>query len=186
MEFQINFRKFTEADIPSKVRWINDSGVNRFLHYDIPINEAKTLEWYHKKKDDPTRADYVIEVIDAGKAILIGLIGLLNIDHKNRKAEFYMTIGEKDYSGKGIGTAAATNFFDFSFREYNLNKIYCYIEVDNIAANKQGEKSGFKREGLLREDLIHRGRIVDRYFYGVLREEFYNEVSSGLLHLQRD
>jgi diamine N-acetyltransferase len=59
-----------------------------------------------------------------------------------------------------------------SLNTYNLNKIYLYTEVENIAAQKLFEKVGFKKEGLLREDLIYKGRKIDRFVYGLIVEEY--------------
>lgn len=173
MAWQIVFRKFAEADIPNKVRWINDPEVNRFLHYDLPLTEEKTFAWYLQKKEDASRADYVIEVIEEGKTIPIGLIGLLNIDLRNRKAEYYMAVGDKNYRGKGLATAASAQFFRQCFRQFGLNKICGFTEPGNLPPQRMIEKLGFKKEGLLREDLLLNGRALDRYAYGLLKREFY-------------
>lgn len=94
----ISIRKFKEEDIPYKVKWINDERNNKYLHYDLPLREDKTLEWYNKIKDRNDRADFTITYDNEP----VGLIGLLNIDHNNKKAEYYICIGEDSYKGKGI------------------------------------------------------------------------------------
>ncbi|HLP59536.1 MAG TPA: GNAT family protein [Candidatus Deferrimicrobium sp.] len=172
MAQQIALRKFAEADIPNKVRWINDPEVNRYLHYDVPLTEEKTHAWYLQKKADAGRSDYVIEAIAEGKPIPVGLVGLLNIDSKNRKAEFYIAVGEKGHWGKGVAAAASTLFIRQCFRQYGLNKIYCFTETGNLSAQRLFEKLGFKKEGSLREDLIHNGQVLDRFAYGLLKREF--------------
>ena len=35
----VNIRPFTENDILNKVRWINDCENNKFLHYELPLDE---------------------------------------------------------------------------------------------------------------------------------------------------
>ena len=46
----VNIRPFTENDILNKVRWINDCENNKFLHYELPLDEDKTRAWFHKNK----------------------------------------------------------------------------------------------------------------------------------------
>lgn len=168
---EIKIRKFQETDIPYKVRWINDDENNRFLHYDLPLEENKTLLWFNSIKDREDRADFTITYKDAP----VGLIGLINIDNKNRKGEYYIAIGEKNYKGKGIATVASELLIMESLNTYNLNKIYLYTEVENIAAQKLFEKVGFKKEGLLKEDLIYKGRKIDRFVYALIIEEYINK-----------
>lgn len=164
----MSIRKFEEKDIPYKVKWINDESNNKYLHYDLPLREDKTLVWFRTVMDRTDRADYTITY--GGEPV--GLIGLLNIDRKNRKAEYYICIGERQYKRKGIAYTATKILLDYAYNELSLNKIYLYTEIDNISAQKLFEKVGFKKEGLLREDLIYNGRKIDRYVYGLLVQDY--------------
>lgn len=175
MSYDINLRWFNKKDIGKKVEWINNDKVNRFLHYDLPLDKDRTLNWYNKRINDSNRCDFTIEVIDNDTNIPVGLIGLINIDRSNKKAEFYITIGETNYWGKGIASKAAYDFIDYSFKKYDLNKIYLYTEEKNKSAQRLFENIGFKQEGLLKDDLIYMGKKIDRYIYGLLRDDFYNE-----------
>ncbi|MCP4156513.1 MAG: GNAT family N-acetyltransferase [bacterium] len=173
MNHKIILRKFEETDVSDKVKWINDSEINQYLHYELPLCEVKTKAWYHRTKEDKKRADYMIDVMEENTPVPVGLIGLLEIDNKNRKAEFYITLGNRAYWGKGIAAKASTQFIDTCFRQYDLNKIYLYTETGNEAAQRLFEKVGFKKEGLLREDLIQDKKNIDRYYYGLLKSEFF-------------
>lgn len=166
----IHLRKFNETDIPYKVKWINDPENNRYLHYDLPLREDKTFEWYKKNKDRSDRADYTI-IYNNERA---GLIGLLNIDDRNRKAEYYICLGGKKYKGKGIAYKATIELIKLAHTKFNLQKIYLFTEKDNIAAQKLFEKVGFEKEGLLKNDLIYNGRKIDRYIYGLDVNAFIN------------
>ena len=77
---EIKIRKFQQDDIPYKVKWINDTDNNQFLHYDLPLREDKTLLWFNSVRDRTDRADFTITY----NGEPAGLIGLLNIDNKNR------------------------------------------------------------------------------------------------------
>ena len=101
-ERTIRIRKFEKRDIPKKVEWINNPENNRFLHYDIPLSVEKTEQWFDRHFGEDSRFDAVIEV----NGIPIGTIGLLNIDKKNNKAEYYIAMGETSYKGKGFAREA--------------------------------------------------------------------------------
>lgn len=165
---EIKIRKFQEDDIPYKVKWINDTDNNQFLHYDLPLREDKTLLWFNSIKDRTDRADFTITY----NGEPAGLIGLLYIDNKNRKAEYYITLGGSEFKGKGIATIASKLLIEESYHNYNLNKIYLYTEVENKSAQRLFERIGFIKEGLLKEDLIQEGRKVDRFIYGLFVEEY--------------
>lgn len=165
---KITLRKFNATDIPNKVRWINDESNNTYLHYDLPLEIEKTEKWFEAVKERTDRYDAVIEV--DGEPV--GLIGLLNIDEKNKKAEYYITIGERSYKGKRIGHVASQLLLKYAFEELVLNKVYLNVDAENIVACKLYEKVGFRCEGIFEEDLLHRGKMVDRKRYAVLRKRW--------------
>lgn len=165
---EIAIRKFKEEDIPYKVKWINDNENNKYLHYDLPLREDKTLVWFKSIEERKDRIDYTI-TYDGEPA---GLIGLLNIDYKNKKAEYYICLGGEKFKGKGIANIAFDLFIKESYQSFKLNKIYLYTEVENISAQRLFERIGFVKEGLLKHDLIQNGLKVDRYVYGLFVEEY--------------
>ena len=59
---KVTIRKFEERDVADKIRWINDERNNQFLHYDLPLEYKKTVEWFRRVKDRTDRFDGVIEV----------------------------------------------------------------------------------------------------------------------------
>ncbi len=167
-EDNIVVRGFTIDDVPDKVEWINNTVNNKYLHYDLPLETEKTRKWYIKNKDREDRIDAVIEV----DGIPIGLIGLLQIDKKNKKAEFYICIGKSQYRGKGIALKASRMLVNYGFNKLLLNKIYLFTEVENKPAQNLFSKIGFKEEGILLNDLIYMDRKVDRYVYGLLSKDW--------------
>ena len=138
------------------------------LHYDLPLEYDKTVTWWEKAKNLNNRLDAVIEY----NGIPVGLIGLLNIDNVNRKAEYYICIGEKEYKGRGIARKASELLLTYSFNELDLNRIFLYTEEENLSAQKLFEKLGFQKEGLIKQDLIYNKRLVNRYLYAMLKEGY--------------
>ncbi len=164
----IQIRKFYRTDIPKKVEWINNPENNQFLHYDIPLSIEKTEIWFDSHLGDTTRYDAVIEV----DGVPVGTIGLLNIDYKNSKAEYYIAMGETIFKGKGVAKQASKLLLKYGFEELELNRIFLFTEIDNTGAQKLFEQIGFIKEGILKQDIFSRGKYVDRYTYGYLKKDW--------------
>lgn len=171
---KISIRRFDECDIKNKVKWINDPRNNTFLHYDLPLEYEKTLNWWRNVRERTDRFDAVIEV----DGIPCGLIGLLGIDCINQKAEYYISMGEVSFKGKGIATRASKMLLEYAFGELGLNRVYLFTEVDNILAQRLFEKVGFIREGKMNSDLFFKGKFVDRYVYGINKADYFSRKKS--------
>ena len=161
-------REFEEKDIPLKVEWINNPDNNKFLHYELPARVDKTINWFHQK-DNTNRIDSTIEY----NGIPVGVIGLLQIDRVNSKAEYYITIGETSYKGKGIATKATKAILDYGFNTLNLHKIYLTVDSENAIAKKLYKKTGFQCEGYFVDDLFfdRKSEYIDRERYAIIQEK---------------
>lgn len=179
----VAIRKFEERDIPSKVRWINDEANNRYLHYELPLEEEKTLVWFRGNQNREDRYDAVIEW--AGEPV--GVIGLLSIE--DGQAEYYITLGEERAKGRGVARQASMLLLEYAFRERGLRRVYLYTEVENLSAQRLFERCGFRRTGLAPKSAVNRGRVVDRYSYELLRADFLQRrdvenISTPILFLE--
>lgn len=163
-------RRFEKSDVPNKVRWINDEQNNKYLHYELPLREDKTMEWFENNRDRTDRYDAVIEL--SGKPV--GIIGLLDI--RNGEAEYYITVGEQYAKDKGVASHATLQLFDYAFNQLKLSRIKCYTEVENVSAQGLFEKCGFVRTGLIKNSAVNRGKAVDRYSYVITREGYKSNV----------
>ncbi len=158
-------KKFEEKDISLKIEWINNPINNKFLHYNLPLKLDKTIEWFRKKNNNK-RIDCIIEY----RGVPVGVIGLLEIDKVNFKAEYYITVGENLYKNKGIATKATKAIIDYGFNALGLHKIYLNVDAKNEVARKLYEKTGFKLEGYFKDDLFceNKGEFIDRARYAII------------------
>lgn len=157
----VKLRKFQEQDVPNKVKWINDAENNQYLHYELPLLEEKTVEWFRKIEGRADRYDAVIEYDE----VPVGIIGLLGV--QDGRAEYYITIGEKEYKGRGIAKEATELLLQYAFINLKLKEVYLYTEEENIGAQKLFEKCGFEKQYLEKDSAINRGKLVNRYFYKI-------------------
>ncbi len=106
----------------------------------------------------------------------IGYLSLKNIDQLNKKAEWSGIVIDPHYSGKGYATAAAKLFLKFVFEEWNMNRIYGYWLEENAASLKMAKKTGFKVEGLLKENVFKNNRYHNVYICSLLKKEYYENI----------
>lgn len=166
MASYVAIRAFTEDDIPNKVRWINDPANNKYLHYDLPLEINKTRDWFLNNKGRTDRFDAVITY----DGTPVGVIGLLSIE--DGSAEYYITLGEKEYLHRGIAKKASELLLDYAFENLFLQKVFLYTEIENLGAQELFERCGFVRFGIAKESATNRGRSVDRYYYEISRDRY--------------
>lgn len=168
-------RDFRLEDVPLKVKWINDGDNNQFLHYDIPLSVDETENWFRNKAEN--RIDCMIEY----RGIPVGIIGLLNIDYMNHKAEYYITIGDISYKRKGIATKATELIIKYGFLDLNLKKIYLNVDEDNEIACKLYEKAGFALEGRFEKDMFFKGEWINRRRYAIINKQINDGINILIL-----
>ena len=168
----VRLRGYEKSDADALVRWFSDEEVTDFLGpTEYPVTRAKqeaVIERVTSGGDSREKA-FAIETL-AGTAI--GDCGLRMIDWVNRKAELFITIGEKSYWGKGHGTDAVRILLRLAFDKLNLHRVYLTTLATNARALRCYEKCGFKQEGLSRESSFVAGRYVDVVRMGVLRADY--------------
>lgn len=101
----------------------------------------------------------------------IGTCGLYSHRDVYRSWEFRILIFSPDHIGKGIGTEATRLTVDYAFRRLNAHRVWLGVHSDNIGAIKCYEKVGFKREGVLRDEVFTYGKYWDAVRMGILETD---------------
>jgi RimJ/RimL family protein N-acetyltransferase len=176
-------RRFTRRDIGSLTEAVQAS---------LPaLNEW--LPWAHPgyKRDDA--ANYVRDSLEAWKegraydfAIRkrgearrhIGNISVWPVSRLTRTGEIGYWIRTDDTSN-GIATEATAAIVKMAFDDLGYHKLVLRIALGNRQSERVAEKLAFSREGVLREELLIRGRWVDHTLFSLLDRE-YDEASQRL------
>src|SRR5699024_1692830 len=119
--------------------------------------EEKTLIWFNNIKNKRSRLDLTILYHDEP----VGLIGLLDINHENKEAEYYVCMGDSQFKGKGIASQATRLLIMLAHEQLKLESIYLYTEIENKSAQKLFEKSGFIQEKKITEDIFYNNKHID-------------------------
>ncbi len=101
----------------------------------------------------------------------IGVITHSEID-RSQKTEIDIIIAEEKNTSKGYGADALYALSKYLFEEQNVNRIWLEVRENNPRALKCYLKAGFKREGILKESDLFKGKYVDCIILGLLRKEF--------------
>ena len=166
----VRLRAYEKSDADALFRWFSDEEVTRWLgppNLPSRAQQGKFIEMASASGDDAKY--FAIETLD-GK--LVGDCGLRKIDWKSRKAEFFLTIGEKQLWGKGLGSDALRIAIRLAFDKLNLNRLWLTTLVNNSRAVRCYEKCGFVREGLLRQESFVDGKYRDVFMMALLREDY--------------
>ena len=76
--------------------------------------------------------------------------------------------------GNGIGSAALYKLMSRVFDEMEFKKMKTMVLDNNKIAIKLYKKMGFKKEGMLKQQLLINGRHIDAIPMRILQEEWIN------------
>ena len=164
-------RALEREDLIHRVNWLNDHKVIDYLLMDYPIGLSMSESWFTKKLADPSCLN--LSICNTKTNSVIGMTGLLNINHFHGHSQFYLTIGDENYRGKGLASAIINMVLTYGFKMKNLNKIYLWTIPSNSHARKIYEKNGFKQEGVMRSHYYCNGGYQDLIQHSILKDEFY-------------
>jgi len=152
--------------------WVNDGLVTYYMFTGQTPKNLKQIQADFEKLL-ATDHNIIFLVLDKKTEKPIGYAGLYEINLTARKAEYRVLIGETDFWGKGLGTEITELLTFYGFDRLNLNRIYLGFTSENKSAQKAYEKSGYKFEGTLRQDIYRNSKYYDSVRMAVLRDEYY-------------
>lgn len=164
---QMRAYRFSSEHVETRSKWLNTAQIYSFLNIQYPNTIDQTREWYERIRNNSSRIDFVFSDDESH----LSMTGLTNIDLNNGLAEFYIMVNPERL-GNGYGKKTTEWTLNYAFINYNINKVYLYTNDFNDIANAMYHKLGFSLEGQLRKHKYRDGKFIDRYVYGLLKEEW--------------
>lgn len=185
INFMINFLNFSKRIFLREIlkddlndnylSWLRDNEVNCFLETRHQKQNLKTIkEYWISHKNDILSPWFAICLRDNNKHI--GNIKLGPINQIHKRADVSLFIGEKSLWGKGYASEAIYLICKLSFERLGLRKLNASIYKSNKGSINLFEKSGFILEGTLREEGFYEDKPRDVLRYGLLRNEFQDNI----------
>ena len=157
-----------ESDARLTAKWGSDPEVNKFTSRSrCTTKEMK--KWIVERL--PKNKEYKKLAIDVPGIGYIGNIGLY-LTKKDKYAEFDIFIGDKKLWSQGYGYDASKTILDYGFNKLNLHYIYLHVYSYSDRAIRLYKKLGFKKEGVMRECVLYKGKYYDKIIMGLLDKEW--------------
>ena len=165
----ISLRELKMEDAQDLVAAINNKKVLDNLRDGIPYpyTEKDAEEFITAMRSADKNKQYVFAIACEGKAI--GCVSVLrkdNVHHLTGELGYYIA---EPYWGKGITTEAVRLIRDYIFENTDIVRIFADPYSYNEASCRVLEKAGFQYEGLLRQNAIKNGLLMDMKMYAVLK-----------------
>jgi RimJ/RimL family protein N-acetyltransferase len=167
---RLTLRAIERDDLPRYVAWLNDPEVTDHLLVHLPFNLDDETDWYESQRKDSTMQNFAIVV--SAENLLIGSIGLMNINQWEQNAELGILIGDKTRWGQHYGREAIQLLLPFGFNTLNLHRIFLRVDAAHSAAIRCYTNCGFIEEGRLRDVVFRRGHFEDQLIMSILRPEY--------------
>ncbi len=153
--------------------WNNDPELNR-LDSELPY-ERETFGEFKRRFEQmtahpsPYGRDFEIHAED-GK--LIGIAYVAAISTANRNCTIGITIGDRDYWGKGYGRDALRTVLAYCFDTLGMHRVGTETFEYNDAWRRLVEWAGFTAEGTERDYLFRDEAYWDKEIFGLLEDEY--------------
>ena len=159
-------RQLNKKDVESLAKYANNKNVFKNLtdHFPSPYTLKDSKNFISKTISPKNTSHYAFGIEVEGE--VAGVISLvLKTKHK---ASFGYWLGEP-FWGRGIMTEAVKKVTDFGFKNLKLKRIYAGVYPFNLASASVLIKNGFEKEGYLRKEEFHMGKMIDTILFAKVR-----------------
>ena len=168
---RIILRPLLPADAPIWAAWFNDPAVTEHMNKGTsPVTESRQVEFLAELSN--SRSDVQFGIVVRRDSLLIGSIGIHQIDWIHRHGSISILLGNRDYWGKQFGTEAIGLVASHAFLKMNLHRLNAGMWSSNVVARSCFEKNGFQFEGARKENYFHRNGYVDELCFGLLKNDW--------------
>lgn len=174
----ILLRPFSADDIDSVFEAVRESMKEigawmSWCHQDYSRDEAAAFI-LSRPEAEKTAEEHSFAIVDAKTGAFIGSAGLNQLNRAYQKGNLGYWV-RTSCTKRGVASAAARMVAQFAFRETGLQRVEIVAAVGNLASQRVAEKTGAKREGVLRKRLLIHGQPHDAVLYSLVAEDLEDE-----------
>lgn len=170
-QIRLYLRAFEIEDHIKIHEWRQDEEIkNNFSGTPLFSSSLNEKNWVEGKIFDKNNANCAICLKDTNE--FIGCIFLNDIDYHNRSGHIPIFMGEKQYWGKGYATDARILMLKYALIDRGLERVWARVIEGNEGALRMLQKTGYKKEGVLRKSRYNQGKFVNEIYLGVLKPDF--------------
>ena len=167
---RLRLRQFRADDADAMHECFANPEAMRFWNHPVHTKRIET-ERVVRNCIECTPAYYrVWAVADAETDRCFGLVNYHDGHIRSKRAAIGYII-DPARQRRGFATEAVSAMLDFCFDQLGLHRVQAFIHPDNAASRRLVEKLGFRREGLLRDNLRVGDAWRDDMLYALLENE---------------
>lgn len=133
-------RRLEEKDAKRMVVALNDKDVTNTMRISMRSFTLEECESYIQKANNDKESVHFAITDDNDN--WVGTVSLKDINQEKKEAE-YAILTAKEVHGKGYAQKATDFILDYAFNKLGLKKVYLFVSVNNVRANKFYQKYGF-------------------------------------------
>lgn len=152
-----------------------DAEIARWVPVPVPYTAADAAAFVESVAEGwATGGDAVFAIVERASGQLAGMIGLHRGSRPSRASVGYWLAPRA--RGRGLATLAVRLLARWAFEDPALQRLELMTLVGNDASGRVALRAGFRREGILRRYLAHRGATVDAVMYALVRDDLEGAV----------
>ncbi len=162
-------RPYRWGDIDDLMNYAVDEEWSRYTRPPFPYTRENAREFLADRVA-LSRPDQKVWCLELNNQ-MIGDVGFA-WHRQSLSAEIAYSLSS-EFWNRGLMTEACNVAIDTVFNnDETLNRIYAAIDTRNVASIRVAEKLDMKQEGVLRQNRMQKGQLVDDAWYAILREEW--------------
>lgn len=158
-----------ESHLAAYARWRQDPAVMKWMGRPLDRPD-QIMSWYERRRDDERSMFWSIVISErvVSQELLVGVVGITNIDHSTMVGGVSIMIGEKGVWGKGVATVTLAAVVKYARDTFHLRGLRLEAMMPNVGCIKAAESTGFTKCGVWPDMYLIDDEYVDLWL-GYLR-----------------
>jgi len=179
---RLRINALSPGDAPTLFNYRSHSEVARFQSW-RPGSVDEARAFIARNASTPFHQNdswYQLAVRSADTDELLGDLGVHFLGDDGHQVEIGFTIAPP-HQRQGLGTLAVAALLDYLFTVLNKHRVFASVDPRNEASLALLRSVGMRPEAHFRQSLFWKGEWVDDVVFGLLRSEWKNPSTPGVL-----